>query len=237
MGNRMGEQKDTAHLCAEEQARRQERLLSLLQPVHDRARRTARRLCTCAADGDDLFQEAVLRALFHLPSLREEDRFAGWFYAVMLSVHRARSRVSFWRRFLPLDAPPGRSAAGPDGGGGRWERSADLPPALAEEARGRAQRLTLALKALPAEQREAVVLFEVEGFSLAEIAVMQGASVNAVKSRLHRGRKRLRVHYEELGDDFGDELDAAPDRPVAPSPGSAPAALPLPRPAKEVFHG
>lgn len=237
MGNRMGEHQRTAHLGAEEQARRQERLLLLLQPVHDRARRTARRLCACAADGDDLFQEAVLRAFCHLPSLREEGRFAGWFYAVMLSVHRARSRVSFWRRFLPLDAPTRRAEAVPDGGGGPWERSVDLPPALAEEARGRAQRLTLALKALPAEQREAVVLFEVEGFSIEEIAVMQGASVNAVKSRLVRGRKRLRAHYEELGDDFGDELDAAPDRPAAPRPASAPAALQLPRRAKEVFHG
>ncbi len=233
MGNRMGEQQRTAHLGAEEQERRQERLLALLQPIHDRARRTARRLCACAADGDDLFQEAVLRAFFHLPSLREEGRFAGWFYAVMLSVHRARSRVSFWRRFLPLDAP--RSATGPDGEGGRWERSTDLPPALAEEARGRAQRLTLALKALPAEQREAVVLFEVEGFSIEEIAGMQGASVNAVKSRLQRGRKRLRLHYEELGQDFGEEQDAGADRPAVPCP--APAALQLPRPAKEVFHG
>src|SRR5262245_8350255 len=95
-----------AHLSPSEQAERQTRLLALLLPIHDRARRTARRLCACAADGDDLFQEAVLRAFFHLPTLRDEARFGGWFYAVMLSVHRARLRVSFWRRFLPLDAGP-----------------------------------------------------------------------------------------------------------------------------------
>lgn len=233
MGKLMGEHRNPAQLSAAEQARRQERLLGLLQPLHDRARRTARRLCASAADGDDLFQEAVLRAFYHLPSLREESRFGGWFYAVMLSVHRARSRVSFWRRFLPLEGAG--SAAGEPRGGSAWERSTDLPPALAEEARGRAQRLALALQQLPAEQREAVVLFEVEGFSIEEIAALQQASVNAVKSRLHRGRQRLRQHYEALGDDFGDE-PAAPDPAAASPPDCRPAALPLPRPAKEVFH-
>ena len=55
------------------------------------------------------------------------------------------------------------------------------------------------LAGLPAVQREAVVLFEIEGFSVEEIAAMQEVTVSAVKSRLARGRDRLRRAYQRLG--------------------------------------
>ena len=55
------------------------------------------------------------------------------------------------------------------------------------------------LASLAAEQREAVVLFEVDGFSIEEIAAMQRVSISAVKSRLTRGRERLRVFYQRCG--------------------------------------
>lgn len=236
----MDPHRDVARLLPDQRDARQARLLALLLPIHDRARRTARRLCTCAADGDDLFQEAVLRAFFHLPSLREESRFAGWFYAVLLSVHRARSRVSFWRRFLPLDgAPPGAADAGSQPA---WS------PMVAEQTRGRAARLAQALRRLPAEQREAVVLFEVEEFSILEIAEMQGVSQTAVKTRLRRGRQRLRHHYEQLGEELGEQLAERlaeqPEEQVGERLGrreggaeSAASAPPTARPVKEVCHG
>ena len=78
--------------------RRWERLLTLLTPIHERAMTTARRLCRSAADGDDLYQEAVVRAHAKLPSLRDEAAFRSWFYAVLLSVHRTRARRAFWRK-------------------------------------------------------------------------------------------------------------------------------------------
>lgn len=49
-----------------------------------------------------------------------------------------------------------------------------------------------AVQALPPLQREAVVLFEYEGFTLEEIAGLVGADVGTIKSRLHRARERLR---------------------------------------------
>lgn len=171
----------------EESTERWTRLLALLGPVHERTRVTARRLARTRADGDDLFQEAVLRAFAKLPSLRDESRFPGWFYAVLLSVHRSRARRAAWRRFLSLERemehgfdPP--DATGDEGGEERW----------------RAERASRALASLPAVQREAVVLFEVEGYSVEEIAAWQEASVPAVKARLQRGRARLRRHYERI---------------------------------------
>jgi len=49
-----------------------------------------------------------------------------------------------------------------------------------------------AVQSLAPLQREAVVLFEYEGFTLEEIAKLVGADVGTVKSRLHRARERLR---------------------------------------------
>jgi RNA polymerase sigma-70 factor (ECF subfamily) len=160
------------------------RLMELLGPHHDRARQTARRLCRSNADGDDLFQEAVLRAMDRLGELRDPDRFRPWFYAVMLSVHRARHRRSFWRRLLPLDDA---------------DREPSHPPEA--DALDGADRMARALGTLLPEAREAVVLFELEGFSLEEIAVLQRVSLSAVKSRLARARARLVRHYERLPED------------------------------------
>ena len=60
---------------------------------------------------------------------------------------------------------------------------------LDEELSGEVRK---AIAALPPLQREAVVLFEYEELTLAEIAVIVDADVGTVKSRLHRARERLR---------------------------------------------
>ena len=122
------------------------RLLEQLDPIHDEARALARRLAPSLADGDDLFQDALLRAFERLATLRDESRFRAWFYAVLLSVHRSRCRRAFWKRFLSLDArrEEGLEPVGPVR---RRRRSADcrshLPPGLRLEAgsppRGEAQ--------------------------------------------------------------------------------------------------
>jgi RNA polymerase sigma-70 factor (ECF subfamily) len=161
--------------------------MSLLEPVHARTRVTARRLARTRTDGDDLFQEAVLRAHAKLPSLRDESAFPGWFYAVLLSVHRSRARRAAWRRFLSLERAMERGFDPPDAAGDQHE-----------EERWRAERASRALASLPAVQREAVVLFEVEGYSVEEIAAWQKTTVPAVKARLQRGRARLRRHYERV---------------------------------------
>jgi RNA polymerase sigma-70 factor (ECF subfamily) len=44
---------------------------------------------------------------------------------------------------------------------------------------------------LPDKQKEAIILFEISGFKIAEIAEMQGATESAVKSQLKRGREKL----------------------------------------------
>ncbi len=184
----------------QESEARWDRLARLLEPVHDRAVATARRLCRTAADGDDLYSETVLRAFEKLHTLRDESKFRSWFFATLLSRHRSKCRIKFWRRFVSMDEafPPGVEPVGADGT--RWP-----------DETWRARRVTIALESLAAVQREAVVLFEVDGFSIEEIAAMQRVSISAVKSRLTRGRERLRRIYEAMSGSDSRTATAAED--------------------------
>ena len=156
-------------------------------------------------EGDDLFQDAVVRAFEKLHTLRDETRFRPWFYAVLLSLHRTRSRWGFWKRFLSLEASleGGFDPAGEDGRDREVERQRSL-------------RVSRALATLSAVQREAIVLHDLDGFSLEEIAQMQDVSLSAVKSRVSRGRAKMRRHYErlELASAHGSSTKTDPVRVV-----------------------
>ncbi len=157
-------------------------LFELLEPIHDDVQLFARRIARSNAEGDDLFQEAVLRAGAKLPTLRERARFRAWMHSVVVSVHRTRSRRAFWRRLVSSD-----SVADPVGDdGAQWA-----------DERASAKRAQTALSTLSAPQREAIVLFELHGYSLEEVAEIQRASLSSVKSRLMRGRDRLRSFYAD----------------------------------------
>jgi RNA polymerase sigma-70 factor (ECF subfamily) len=155
---------------------RQLRLRRLLEPLHDRALAFARSIARSRADGDDLFQEALVRALAKLDGLREDRAFRGWLYRVIISVHRNRYRRAFWYRLLPLTSEPASEGSPAD----------EL---------GATERARAALAVLPHDQREAIVLHDIEGWKIEEIAQLEGTSVSAIKSRLSRGRDRLRDVY------------------------------------------
>ncbi|MEO8554561.1 MAG: RNA polymerase sigma factor [Kofleriaceae bacterium] len=167
-----------------------ERFRGLLEPVYPQALGFARHLSRSRSDGDDLFQEAVIRALAKLDTLRDDAAFKPWLYRIVISVHRNRSRRAFWRRFLPL---PEQVADPEPSVSGSTFRTSDWSPHAAEAAR----RAREALASLPADQREAIVLFEMEDWRVEEIAELHGLSPSAIKSRLARGRVRLRAYYEK----------------------------------------
>jgi RNA polymerase sigma-70 factor (ECF subfamily) len=164
-------------------AARWKRLTELLAPIHGAALRTARCLKGSSDEGNDLLHEAVLRAHGRLDSLRDEARFRSWFFAILLSIHRSECRRAFWRRFAPIEDLAG------------WEPGTER----GEDDRWSARRASIALACLPAPQREAIVLHDLEGFSVEEIAQAESVTVSCVKSRLSRGRDRLRRFYIRRG--------------------------------------
>ncbi|MCP4448325.1 MAG: RNA polymerase sigma factor [Myxococcales bacterium] len=189
-------------------AQRTQQLFELLDPIYDESRALARRVAGSNAEGDDLFQDAVVRAMAKVQSLRDPSSFRFWFYRILLTVNRSRYRRSLWRRIVPLDASPDiTDPVGDDGS--EWE-----------DKRSSAVRATQALATLPNVQREAVVLFEIHGFSIEEVADLQKVSLSAVKSRVSRGRDRLRTHYEKLGlappmtTDVNNQISQLPSNPT-----------------------
>jgi RNA polymerase sigma-70 factor (ECF subfamily) len=168
-------------------------LSELLGPIHDDVQLFARRIAGSNAEGDDVFQEAVLRAARKLGSLRDRARFKPWMYSVVVSVHRTRWRRSIWRRWISRETPDE-----PGDDGNRWA-----------DERASARRAVAALATLSPPQREAIVLFELHGYSIEEISEIQRTSLSSVKSRLARGRDRLRAFYaghSELHEPITEEV-------------------------------
>ena len=65
------------------------------------------------------------------------------------------------------------------------------------------ETIASALLTLPFEQREAILLSDLHGYHYDEIATMTGANVGTVKSRIHRGRERLRALLHQQPELFG----------------------------------
>jgi RNA polymerase sigma-70 factor (ECF subfamily) len=181
------------------------RFRRLIDPVHDGLLAFARSLCRSPSDGDDLFQEALLRALTKLDGLRDDGAFRLWLYRIVISVHRNRCRRAFWRRLVPF-GEPGDDADGGASPAAADYRATDWTPGAAHAA----QRARTALARLPGEQREVIVLFEIEGWQIDELAALYGVTPSAIKSRLARGRARLRAHYEDTGAATGVPAPEAP---------------------------
>ena len=146
-----------------------------------RLRRFAIGLARDAADGDDLCQATVARALERRAQWQPGTRLDSWMYTMMRNVwideQRARRRRG--ETFVAEEAGAG---VGADGG---------------QEAAAELDVIQRALHTLPDEQREAVLLVMVEGWSYKEAAGIVGCPVGTLNSRLVRGRDAL---LTRLGD-------------------------------------
>jgi RNA polymerase sigma-70 factor (ECF subfamily) len=153
----------------------------MLHPHHRYLARFCLNLTACSEDGQDLYQQAILKALDKWGSLRDPDRFRQWLCSIIVNEHRNLCRKRRLQRLFLLSAQHddnlGRSHSGPF----------TEPPDVAQTV-----RLRRCLARLSAKKREALVLFEVEGFSLADVAEIQDCSLQAVKKRVSRARTELR---------------------------------------------
>jgi RNA polymerase sigma-70 factor (ECF subfamily) len=85
-----------------------------------------------------------------------------------------------------------------------WQPPADeaADPVTTALATERTHVLNAALATITADQRTAIVLFDVEGYDYQEIADLTGVSLGTVKSRIHRGRLALRDRLADRMDLF-----------------------------------
>jgi RNA polymerase sigma-70 factor, ECF subfamily len=153
---------------------KREHFMLLYEPVHERLNRFVHSMVWNREDARDVIADTVLKAYENFEKLEKEESFLYWLFGIAsnLAKHRSR-RMKFWTRYEEHHE------------NNLVDNSYDVYRKFEIES------LYKAMSKLPEKQREAISLFEISGFSLAEIQQMQGGSLSGVKSRLVRARQEL----------------------------------------------
>lgn len=148
--------------------------MALYTPVHENFERFCKARVYGDIDFKDLMHDTIVIAYEKFDKLEDPKAFLHFLFGICI---RVLANTNKKKRLLHLKD--------------------DAKLMQVEDHSTRADRnedvdvLYKALSKLPEEQREALVLFEISGFSIAEIAELQKAGVSAVKQRLSRGRQAL----------------------------------------------
>ncbi|MEM6348263.1 MAG: RNA polymerase sigma factor [Bacteroidota bacterium] len=158
----------------------QNAFMDLYRPVHERFSRYCEAKAYGKMEAKDLMSESLLRAYEAFGKLKDQGAFLHFLFGI---AHRVLLNHIRRQKFQ-----------------GPFDEEALLQlPTTERSPEGAAERYLLykALQQLPDAQREALILFEISGFSIKEIEQIQHASKSAVKARLARGRKALAKLLED----------------------------------------
>jgi RNA polymerase sigma-70 factor, ECF subfamily len=170
----------------------------LVQRHRDRLWAVAIRTLGDREDAADAVQDALISAYRAADRFRGDSAVTTWLHRIVVNACLDRARRRQARPTVPL--PEVETAV-------RMSVEPDRDTGLVVRA---------ALAELPPDQRAALVLLDIEGYSVAEIAEILGVAEGTVKSRCARGRARLAVllgHLRTTGADRGN-------RPGGPAVGS-----------------
>ncbi len=151
----------------------------------------ALRLCREPEDAKDCLQEAMLRIYRSLGAFRGDSSLSTWIYRIVNNVCLDSHRRKKVRAAESLDELSEEGWNPMDGQPGP-ERS--LENKMLREA------LKRGIKALPDGIRQAVIMRDVNGLSYEEISESLGINIGTVKSRINRGREKLRNYLQSTGE-------------------------------------
>jgi RNA polymerase sigma-70 factor, ECF subfamily len=160
-------------------------------PLRDLLYRHAFRMSHNHADAEDLVQETVMRAYTHFDSFRSGTNVKAWLLRIMTNTYinsyrkKRRQPMQYSAEDLTdqyLTQANARSAASELRSA--EDHALDLLPD---------NDIKAAMQALPGQFREVVYYADVEGFRYKEIAALTNIPHGTVMSRLHRGRRQLRM--------------------------------------------
>ena len=162
----------------------------LVRQYEKRVYHLALRMSGSREDADEIAQEAFLSAWRGLKFFRGESSFSTWIYRLTTN-----AAIDYLRR----ERKQGQSVSLDD------EETFAEPPARDPGPQGQAERRELrrllqqGLLSLSAEHRQVLLLRELEGMSYEEIAVQLELDLGTVKSRIARGREKLRKYLSATG--------------------------------------
>jgi RNA polymerase sigma-70 factor (ECF subfamily) len=145
----------------------------------------AYRLTGNEADARDLTQDAFIRVYRAWRSFQPGTSFLSWIYRIVTNLYRdeLRRRKGRFQEEIPEDNAPQKYGG---------QRPLAVDPIEDYVAGQLGEPLAKALAQLSPEQRQVVVLADIEEYSYQEIADIMGCSIGTVRSRLHRARALLR---------------------------------------------
>ncbi|MBK5308133.1 MAG: RNA polymerase sigma factor SigM [Frankiaceae bacterium] len=154
---------------------------TLVRKHQDRLWAVALRTLGDREEAADALQDALLSAYRSAATYRGEARVTTWLHRVVVNACLDRVRRAKVRPTVPM----------PDDGGppDPHDRLGDRETAIEIET---------ALATLPAEQRAALVLVDVQGMPVDDVAAVLGVPVGTIKSRCSRGRARLALQLGHL---------------------------------------
>ena len=168
----------TAHVAGSPEA-----FATLVRRHQDRLWAVALRTVRDPDDAADVLQDALVKAYRSAPGFRGEAAVTTWLHRIVVT-----TALDHLRRRRPVPSEP-LNLPDPVDAVGRSDTAVDVHEALA---------------ALPPDQRAAIVLVDLQGFSVDEAAQVLGCPPGTVKSRCFRGRARLAVLLAGYGPTRGN---------------------------------
>lgn len=166
----------------------------LIEPLEGRIYAVALRMCGNREDAQDCMQESMIRIYRALSSFKGQSSFSTWVYRVTMNTCLDELRRRKARRSTSLDTLL-------DSGWSPTDET-DTPERHAIQSEQR-RTLERAIAELPEDMRAAVVLRDIQGLAYDEIASTLNVNVGTVKSRISRGRERLREKLSAHPELFG----------------------------------
>ncbi|MEU4932332.1 RNA polymerase sigma factor [Streptomyces yokosukanensis] len=173
-------------------------LTTVVMASQPQVRKFARSLCASPQDAEDAAQEALIVLYRKIGTLRATGALASWMFRIV--------RNECLRQVRLLVPGSGEAAAAPQAGAEQSAEDAVL-------RRLEVERIATAVGALPRDQRQVLIMRDVQGLPGGVVARSLGLSNAAMKSRLHRARAALRQSLAPQ--------DRASDRPAEPSASGA----------------
>jgi RNA polymerase sigma-70 factor (ECF subfamily) len=173
---------------------------SLVRRYQTRVYSVAVRILGNTEEAEEVMQDTFVKVHQNLDKFKNEASFSAWVFKIAhnLCVDLLRNKKRI-QPFPVLSFDPQSTASDED------EPKSYTVSQLADQAPGPEQMvdsdeqervIAASLGKLPENQREVLVLHDIEGFSYQEIAEIVGASIGTVRSRLHYGRLKLRELLE-----------------------------------------
>lgn len=157
-----------------------EEFLTLYKPIHEQLARFCGSHAYGIMETQDLLQETILQTMQHFSRIKDKSRLLHFMIGVAANIvkntlRRKKFNAQVDEKYLH-----------------QLEGKVSDPALLLD-----IQHLYIALNKLPVKMKEAIILFEINGMSMKEIAEIQDSKEGAVKTLVSRGREKLRLILSE----------------------------------------